>query len=63
MGFIDVVIEASLQAHDIQALMPIVEAAGGVVTSWTGGSCAEGGSVVACGDASLHPRVLELLNG
>ena len=30
MGFIDVVIESSLQAYDIQALMPIVEAAGGV---------------------------------
>jgi myo-inositol-1(or 4)-monophosphatase len=61
MGFVDVVIETSLQAHDIQALMPIIEMAGGVVTDWSGGSCAEGGSVVACGDRSLHPRVLELL--
>lgn len=63
MGFVDVVIETSLQAHDIQALMPIVESAGGTVTSWDGGSCAEGGAVVACGDRSLHPRILELLNG
>jgi len=61
MGFIDVVIESSLQAYDIQALIPIVEAAGGIVTSWTGGSCDEGGDVVACGDRALHERVLELL--
>jgi myo-inositol-1(or 4)-monophosphatase len=63
MGFIDVVIEASLQAHDLQALMPIVDAAGGMLTTWSGASCAEGGSVVACGDRSLHPRVLEMLGG
>ncbi len=29
MGLIDIVIEASLHAYDVQALMPIVEAAGG----------------------------------
>ncbi len=63
MGLIDVVIETSLQPYDIQALIPIVEAAGGIVTAWDGRSCAEGGSVVACGDRSLHPRVLALLAG
>jgi histidinol phosphatase-like enzyme (inositol monophosphatase family) len=62
-GLIDIVVEASLEAHDIQALIPIVEAAGGVITSWTGGSAAEGGAVVACGDRALHRRVLELLAG
>jgi myo-inositol-1(or 4)-monophosphatase len=63
MGFIDVVIEASLQAYDIQPLMPIVGAAGGIVTDWNGASCAEGGYVVACGDCSLHARVVEILSG
>jgi len=61
MGLIDVVIEASLEAYDVQALIPIVEAAGGTMTDWAGGSCAEGGFVVACGDRSLHPKVLALL--
>ncbi len=50
MGLIDIVIEASLHAYDVQALMPIVEAAGGTMTTWDGGRCDEGGSVVACGD-------------
>jgi myo-inositol-1(or 4)-monophosphatase len=61
MGLIDVVIEASLYAYDVQALMPIITEAGGVVTTWTGESAAEGGYVVACGDPSLHAEVLNLL--
>jgi myo-inositol-1(or 4)-monophosphatase len=63
MGLIDVVVESSLEAYDIQALIPIVEAAGGVLTGWSGGACDEGGDVVACGDPSLHPRVLAALSG
>ncbi len=61
MGLIDVVIESSLHAYDVQALIPIVDAAGGVMTDWRGGACDEGGSVVACGDPALHERVLTLL--
>jgi myo-inositol-1(or 4)-monophosphatase len=61
MGLIDVVIESSLQAYDVQALIPIVERAGGAITTWTGTPCDEGGSVVACGDRVLHRHVLALL--
>lgn len=61
MGLIDIVLESSLQAYDIQALIPIVEAAGGTITSWTGTRCDEGGAVVACGDKALHGEVLKLL--
>ena len=63
MGLIDVVIESGLHAWDIQALIPIIEGAGGVVTSWDGGSCEEGGEVVACGDPALAPEVRALLQG
>ncbi len=62
MGLIDIVLESSLQAYDIQALIPIVEAAGGTITSWTGARCDEGGAVVACGDRALHGEVLKLLS-
>lgn len=61
MGFIDVVVESSLQAYDVQALIPIVESAGGVMTDWAGNYCDEGGDVVACGDKTLHAQVLERL--
>jgi histidinol phosphatase-like enzyme (inositol monophosphatase family) len=61
MGLIDIVIEASLYPYDVQALMPIVTEAGGTITTWSGGRCDDGGSVVACGDPALHAEVLELL--
>jgi histidinol phosphatase-like enzyme (inositol monophosphatase family) len=58
MGLADVVIETGLEPYDIQALIPLVEAAGGAITNWTGGSCADGGDVLACGDPRLHETLL-----
>ncbi|VAV92438.1 Histidinol-phosphatase [alternative form] [hydrothermal vent metagenome] len=62
-GFMDVVIESGLEAYDIQALIPIVEGAGGIVTDWNGGSAAAGGQVIAASSRELHRQVLQLLNG
>jgi histidinol phosphatase-like enzyme (inositol monophosphatase family) len=62
-GLMDVVIETDLKPYDIVALVPIIEGAGGVVTTWTGGPAAEAGSIVASGDPRLHETVLKLLNG
>lgn len=61
MGFMDAVIEAALQPWDIQALIPIVEGAGGIVTTWSGGDAQDGGQVVASGDERLHAELLKLL--
>ncbi|GGH30358.1 histidinol-phosphatase [Alsobacter metallidurans] len=61
-GLIDVVIETSLKPYDIVALAPIIQGAGGVVTTWSGESPAKGGAVVAAGDPRLHEQVLRLLN-
>ena len=63
MGFIDVIVESALQPWDIQALIPIVENAGGVVTTWDGGPAIDGGRVVACGDRQLHAAVMDTLAG
>jgi myo-inositol-1(or 4)-monophosphatase len=58
MGLVDIVIETGLQPYDIQALIPLIENAGGVVTNWEGGNCDRGGDVLACGDRSLHTDLL-----
>ncbi len=58
-GLADLVIESGLQAYDIVALVPIIEGAGGVVTTWSGGSPANGGQIVASGDPRLHEAVLK----
>lgn len=61
-GHVDLVIESGLNAYDIAALIPIIEGAGGMVTTWDGGNAIDGGSIVASGDPSLHEAVLKLLN-
>ena len=58
-GQIDLVVEAGLNVYDIVALIPIVEGAGGIVTSWDGGDPSRGGAVIAAGDKRVHEQALE----
>ncbi|WP_036281653.1 histidinol-phosphatase [Methylocystis sp. ATCC 49242] len=62
-GHVDLVIETNLNPYDIVALIPIIEGAGGIVTTWSGGSAAQGGSIIAAGDRALHDAALKLLAG
>ncbi len=61
-GHIDLVCEAGLAPYDIQALIPLVRGAGGVITDWRGGDAAAGGRILAAGDARLHAAVLALVD-
>lgn len=61
MGQADLVIESSLKPYDVQALMPVVEGAGGVITDWDGNNPAMGGDVLATGDPQLHELALREL--
>ena len=60
-GQIDLVIEAGLKAYDIQAPIAVVEAAGGILTNWRGGTAHGGGQVVAASNRELLEKVLLLL--
>jgi myo-inositol-1(or 4)-monophosphatase len=62
-GHVDLVIETNLNPYDIVALIPIVEGAGGVVTTWSGDSAAKGGSIIAAGDRRIHEAAIALLGG
>jgi myo-inositol-1(or 4)-monophosphatase len=62
-GQIDLVIETNLKPHDVAALIPIVEGAGGVMTTWEGGPAIAGGRIVAAGDRRVHAEALRLLGG
>ena len=62
-GQIDLVIEAGLQAYDVQAPIAVIEAAGGVVTDWQGNPCLNGGRVLAAANRAVHAEALALLNG
>lgn len=61
MGLVELCVESSLQPYDIQALIPLVEGAGGLVTTWSGGDPADGGQIVAAANKALHTQALEIL--
>ncbi|MGJ8571617.1 MAG: histidinol-phosphatase [Hoeflea sp.] len=61
-GHVDLVVESDLKPYDVGGLIPLVEQAGGVMTTWSGGRPEMGGTIVASGSAALHEAVLNLLN-
>jgi len=63
MGFVDLVIEANFKRWDVAALIPLVEGAGGIITSWDGGDCRDGKTILACGDKRIHQQAVKLLAG
>jgi histidinol phosphatase-like enzyme (inositol monophosphatase family) len=62
LGYIDLVIEAGLKSYDILPLIPIIERAGGVVSTWDGGDPRSGGRILAAGDPRLHEAAIEMLS-
>ena len=62
-GFIDIIIEAGLKPYDVVALVPIIESAGGIITTWRGASAVNGGRIIAAGDARVHREAMALLRG
>lgn len=60
-GQIDLVIEAGLQAYDVQAPIAVIEAAGGVVTDWQGRPAHDGGRILAAANREIHAAALALL--
>lgn len=62
-GFIDIVCEAELKAHDVLALRPIIEGAGGKISTWDGKplTMQDYESVIAAGSTELHQAALLIL--
>lgn len=57
-GLVDLVVENGLAPYDIAPLVPVIEAAGGIVTTVDGGTAANGGFVVAAANAELHQAAI-----
>lgn len=59
----DLVVDAGLKPYDILALVPIIEAAGGTITTWDGApvTLTHYSHVLAAGDAALHKEALAML--
>ncbi|RZF23937.1 histidinol phosphate phosphatase [Paraburkholderia sp. UYCP14C] len=63
-GYVDLVVEAGLKLYDVLALVPVIEAAGGIITDWKGErlGTAFDGRVIAAATAELHHAALNVVN-
>jgi myo-inositol-1(or 4)-monophosphatase len=61
-GQVDLVIEASLKSFDVAALIPIIERAGGIITTWDGKPAIDGGQIIAAGDRRVYDEAVAVLN-
>jgi inositol-phosphate phosphatase/L-galactose 1-phosphate phosphatase/histidinol-phosphatase len=68
-GWTDIACEAGLKLHDYAAIVPVLQAAGAVVTDWKGATLdldsekTVNGCVIACGDTGVHAAAVKLLSG
>lgn len=61
-GYADLVVEAGLAPWDVQALIPIVAGAGGVITDWAGGPADRASEVIIAANRALHAEVMDALD-
>jgi fructose-1,6-bisphosphatase/inositol monophosphatase family enzyme len=60
-GGLDLVIESGLAPHDMNALLPVVTAAGGAVSDWCGGKDLSAGKLVAAASVELLEEAVAIL--
>lgn len=60
-GHIDLIIEPSMNTYDIAALVPLIENAGGVVSTWDGNRAEQGGDIIAAATPELRDAALEVM--
>ena len=63
-GWLDLVVETGLKTWDFAAIAPVVRAAGGAMTDWSGAPLVMGGAgdVLASSDPSLHRAALAAIS-
>jgi fructose-1,6-bisphosphatase/inositol monophosphatase family enzyme len=62
LGTIDLVLEAGLRSWDVEAAVPVIAGAGGLVTDWRGDPIGRhGGQMAVAGDRALLDEALVAL--
>ena len=60
-GKIDVVFQTTNKIWDIHPLMPIIKAAGGIVTTWDNRDAVNAGNILVSANQTIHNKMLKLL--
>jgi histidinol phosphatase-like enzyme (inositol monophosphatase family) len=61
-GHIDLVVECGLKPYDVGGLIPVIEQAGGIITTWDGGPAEIGGEIIAAGSRKVYDAAMAILN-
>jgi histidinol phosphatase-like enzyme (inositol monophosphatase family) len=61
-GHVDLVVENALKPYDVGAIIPVIEQAGGIITTWDGGRPEQGGSIIAAGSRAVYEEALKILS-
>jgi myo-inositol-1(or 4)-monophosphatase len=62
-GHLDIAMDPALQIYDIAALIPIMQGAGAVVSTWTDNDPRQGGNVIAASSQTLLDEALRVMRG
>ena len=60
-GKLDIVIQCGNKIWDIHALIPIIRAAGGIVSTWKNDDAKKAGNIICSANKSLHNKILKIL--
>jgi len=60
-GKIDVVLQCSNKIWDIQPLIPIIRAAGGIISTWKNDDPIKAGNIICSSNKSIHKKILKIL--
>ena len=60
-GKINAVFQASNKIWDIHPLIPIIKAAGGIVSTWDSRDAVNAGNILVSANKSIHSKILKLL--
>ncbi|MGO6907269.1 histidinol-phosphatase, partial [Rhizobium ruizarguesonis] len=54
-------VENSLKPYDVGGIIPVIEGAGGIITTWDGGRPENGGSIIAAGSRAVYEQAIAIL--
>ena len=60
-GKVDAVLQCSNKIWDIHPLIPIIRAAGGIVTTWSNDNAVKAGNILCSSNKSIHNQLLKIL--
>jgi|TARA_Y100000389_G_scaffold176837_1_gene188646 fructose-1,6-bisphosphatase/inositol monophosphatase family enzyme len=60
-GKVDAVLQCSNKVWDIHPLIPIIRAAGGIVTTWSNNDPIKAGNILCSSNKSIHNKLLKIL--